>query len=51
MRQASHCASSIAMLLRRAASHDGRRVFVELVPDASLAMRRYFAKVGQAVAA
>ena len=39
------------IFLRRADPHDGRRVFVELAPEASLAMRRYFAEVGQAVAA
>ena len=39
------------IFLRRADPHDGRRVFVELAPDASLAMRRYFAEVGQVVAA
>lgn len=32
---------------RRADPHDGRRVFVELSPEASVAMRRYFAEVGQ----
>ena len=31
---------------RRADPHDGRRVFVELSPEASVAMRRYFADVG-----
>ncbi|QNP42938.1 winged helix-turn-helix transcriptional regulator [Sphingomonas daechungensis] len=31
---------------RRADPHDGRRVFVELSPEASLAMRQYFAEVG-----
>ena len=31
---------------RRADPHDGRRVFVELSPEASTAMRRYFADVG-----
>lgn len=31
---------------RRADPHDGRRVFVELSPEASAAMRRYFADVG-----
>ena len=31
---------------RRADPHDGRRVFIELAPEASLAMRRYFAEVG-----
>jgi DNA-binding MarR family transcriptional regulator len=34
---------------RRADPHDGRRVFVELAPSASEAMRRYFGEVGQAV--
>ena len=34
-------------IVRRADPHDGRRVFVELAPDASQAMRRYFAEVGQ----
>lgn len=36
------------LFVRRADPHDGRRVFVELAPDASKAMRRYFADVGQA---
>ncbi len=31
---------------RRADPHDGRRVFIELAPEASVAMRRYFAEVG-----
>ena len=31
---------------RRADPHDGRRVFIELAPLASSAMRRYFAEVG-----
>ncbi len=31
---------------RRADPHDGRRVFIELAPEASTAMRRYFAEVG-----
>jgi DNA-binding MarR family transcriptional regulator len=35
---------------RRADPHDGRRVFVELSREASVAMRRYFAEVGQAIA-
>ena len=39
------------IFLRRADPHDGRRVFVELAPEASIAMRRCFAEVGQAVAA
>ncbi len=34
------------MFLRRADPHDGRRVFIELAPEASLALRRYFAEVG-----
>lgn len=32
---------------RRADPHDGRRVFVELTPEASSGLRRYFAEVGQ----
>jgi len=40
---------SQGLFLRRADPHDGRRVFVELAPQASEAMRRYFAEVGQAV--
>jgi hypothetical protein len=35
------------IFLRRADPHDGRRVFVELAPEASIAMRRYFAEVGK----
>ena len=35
------------LFLRRADPHDGRRVFVELAPDASHALRRYFAELGQ----
>ncbi len=35
------------LFVRRADPHDGRRVFVELAPAASDAMRRYFAEVGQ----
>ena len=35
---------------RRADPHDGRRVFIELAPQASLAMRRYFAEVGPQLA-
>ena len=38
------------LFVRRADPHDGRRVFVELAPEASQALRRYFAEVGQAVA-
>jgi DNA-binding MarR family transcriptional regulator len=33
------------LFVRRADPHDGRRVFVELAPAASQAMRRYFAEV------
>jgi DNA-binding MarR family transcriptional regulator len=33
------------LFVRRADPHDGRRVFVELAPEASDAMRRYFADV------
>ena len=35
------------LFLRRADPHDGRRVFVELAPDTSQALRRYFAEVGK----
>ena len=35
------------IFIRRADPHDGRRVFVELAPQASQALRRYFADVGQ----
>jgi DNA-binding MarR family transcriptional regulator len=35
------------LFVRRADPHDGRRVFVEMSPDTSLAMRRYFAEIGQ----
>ena len=34
------------LFVRRADPHDGRRVFVEFAPDASIALRRYFAEVG-----
>jgi DNA-binding MarR family transcriptional regulator len=34
------------LFVRRADPHDGRRVFVELAPETSVAMRRYFAEVG-----
>ena len=34
------------LFVRRADPHDGRRVFVELAPETSEAMRRYFAEVG-----
>lgn len=35
------------LFVRRADPHDGRRVFVELSREASIAMRRYFAEVGK----
>jgi DNA-binding MarR family transcriptional regulator len=38
---------SQGIFIRRADPHDGRRVFVELAPDASRALRQYFAEVGQ----
>jgi predicted transcriptional regulator len=37
------------LFVRRADPHDGRRVFVELAPQASQALRRFFADVEQAV--
>jgi len=33
------------MFVRRADPHDGRRVFVELAPEASQALRRFFAEI------
>ena len=36
------------LFARRADPHDGRRVFVELSPQASIAMRAYFAELGKA---
>lgn len=35
------------IFVRRADPHDGRRVFVELSPDSSLSLRRYFAQLGR----
>lgn len=35
------------LFVRRADPHDGRRVFVELAPQTSQALRRYFSEVGQ----
>jgi hypothetical protein len=35
------------LFVRRADPHDGRRVFVELAPETSQALRRHFADVGQ----
>ena len=37
------------IFVRRADPHDGRRVFVELAPQASQSLRRYFADAGQPV--
>ncbi|HXG99090.1 MAG TPA: MarR family transcriptional regulator [Sphingomicrobium sp.] len=34
------------LFLRRADPHDGRRVFIELAPAASVGIRRYFSEVG-----
>ena len=36
------------LFVRRADPHDGRRIFVELAPPASAAMRQYFAEAGEA---
>lgn len=41
---------SQGLFIRRADPHDGRRVFVELAPEASQALRRYFIEVGQVAA-
>jgi DNA-binding MarR family transcriptional regulator len=38
------------LFVRRADPHDGRRVFVELAPDTSRALRRYCAEVGKVAA-
>jgi DNA-binding MarR family transcriptional regulator len=38
---------SKGLFLRRADPHDGRRVFVELAPETSAALRRYFHDLGQ----
>ncbi len=35
------------LFVRRADPHDGRRVFVELSPGASAAMRAYFAELAK----
>jgi DNA-binding MarR family transcriptional regulator len=35
------------IFVRRADPHDGRRVFVELAPQTSQALRHYFADVGK----
>jgi DNA-binding MarR family transcriptional regulator len=36
------------LFVRRADPHDARRVFVELAPETSRAMRHYFAELGAA---
>ena len=41
---------SNGLFVRRADPHDGRRVFVELAPETSIALRRYFAEVGRPAA-
>ncbi|MFN2474137.1 MAG: MarR family transcriptional regulator [Sphingomicrobium sp.] len=38
------------VFVRRPDPHDGRRVFVEMAPNTSSAMRRYFAEVGRMAA-
>jgi DNA-binding MarR family transcriptional regulator len=43
--------TDVGLFSRRADPHDGRRVFVELAPSASSAMRRYFAEVGRVATA
>ena len=39
--------TNTGLLTRRADPHDGRRVFVEMAPATSHAMRRYFGEVGR----
>ena len=39
------------LLVRRADPHDGRRVFVEMAPNTSQAMRNYFGEVGRVAGA
>ena len=43
--------TDVGLFQRRADPHDGRRIFVELSPGASEAMRRYFGEVGKLAAA
>lgn len=43
--------TDVGLFRRRADPHDGRRIFVELSPGASDAMRRYFGEVGKLMAA
>ncbi len=38
------------IFIRRPDPHDGRRIYVELAPEASQSLRRYFAEVGSVVA-
>jgi len=42
--------TDVGLFQRRADPHDGRRIFVELSPGASDAMRRYFGEVGKLAA-
>ncbi len=42
------CMTEQELFVRRADPHDGRRVFVELAPQTSASMRRYFADVDKA---
>ena len=42
--------TDVGLFRRRADPHDGRRIFVELSPEASEAMRRYFGEVGKLAA-
>jgi DNA-binding MarR family transcriptional regulator len=42
--------TSEGLFVRRADPHDGRRVFVELAPQTSQALRRYFGEVGPVAA-
>jgi DNA-binding MarR family transcriptional regulator len=42
--------TDVGLFKRRADPHDGRRIFVELSPGASDAMRRYFGEVGKLAA-
>jgi DNA-binding MarR family transcriptional regulator len=37
------------LFVRRADPHDGHRVFVELAPETSIALRRYFAELGPVI--
>lgn len=43
--------TELGLFVRRPDPYDGRRMFVELAPSASDALRRYFAEAGKSVAA